>query len=129
MATDERFADAAARSQNAEACVDALDEAFGSFTLHELTDALDGFEGVWSPFQTLDELYEDVQVIANGYLPTMTAGNGEEVQLVASPAQFDEVAIEVTRAPEHGEHTELLLMDLGYDWDQIAALKESGAVL
>ena len=46
---------------------------------------------MWSPFQTLDELYEDPQVIANGYLPTMTAGNGEEIQLVASPAQFDEV--------------------------------------
>ena len=49
--------------------------------------------------------------------------------LLASPAQFDETAVEVTRAPEHGEHTELLLMDLGYDWDQIAAMKESGAVL
>ena len=35
----------------------------------------------------------------------------------------------VTRAPEHGEHTELILLDLGYDWDQIAAMKESGAVL
>ena len=59
----------------------------------------------------------------------MTAGNGDEVQLVASPAQFDEQPIEVERAPEHGEHTELLLMDLGYDWDQIAAMKESGAIL
>ena len=59
----------------------------------------------------------------------MTAGNGDEIQLVASPAQFDEVAVEVDRAPEHGEHTELLLMDLGYDWDQIAAMKESGAIL
>ncbi len=129
MATDPRFVDSAARAQNGEACIARLDEAFGSKTLAEWTEALDGFDGVWSPFQTLDELYEDVQVQANGYLPTMTAGNGDEIQLVASPAQFDEVAIEVTRAPEHGEHTELLLMDLGYDWDQIAAMKESGAIL
>ncbi len=129
MATDPRFVDSAARAQNGEACIARLDEAFGSRTLAEWTEALDGFDGVWSPFQTLDELYEDVQVQANGYLPTMTAGNGDEIQLVASPAQFDEVAIEVTRAPEHGEHTELLLMDLGYDWDQIAAMKESGAIL
>ncbi len=129
MATDERFVDSAARAQNGEACIALLDDAFGSRTLAEVTEAFDGFEGVWSPFQTLDELYEDVQVIANGYLPTMTTGNGEEIQLVASPAQFDEVAVEVTRAPEHGEHTELILMDLGYDWDQIATMKESGAIL
>jgi crotonobetainyl-CoA:carnitine CoA-transferase CaiB-like acyl-CoA transferase len=129
MATDERFVDSAARAQNGEACVALLDEAFGRLTLEELTEAFDGFDGVWAPYQTLDELYTDEAVIANGYLPTMTAGNGQEVQLVASPAQFDEVPVTVDRAPEHGEHTELLLMDLGYDWDQIAALKESGAVL
>jgi crotonobetainyl-CoA:carnitine CoA-transferase CaiB-like acyl-CoA transferase len=84
---------------------------------------------VWSVFQTLDELYEDPQVVANGYLPSMVAGNGDEVQLVASPAQFDEQAVAVERAPEHGEHTELVLMDAGYDWDQLAAMKESGAIL
>jgi hypothetical protein len=35
----------------------------------------------------------------------------------------------VQRAPEHGEHTELVLMDLGSDWDRIAERKDSGAVL
>jgi crotonobetainyl-CoA:carnitine CoA-transferase CaiB-like acyl-CoA transferase len=84
---------------------------------------------VWSPFQTLDELYDDVQVQANGYLPTMAAGNGQEVALVASPAQFDEEPVRVERAPEHGEHTEQVLLDAGYGWDRIAALKESGAIL
>jgi crotonobetainyl-CoA:carnitine CoA-transferase CaiB-like acyl-CoA transferase len=129
MATDPRFADSAARAENSADCIRLMDEAFESQPLSHWVEAFDGFEGVWSPFQTLDELYDDPQVIANGYLPSMTAGNGDEIQLVASPAQFDEVAVEVTRAPEHGEHTELLLMDLGYDWDQIAAMKESGAVL
>jgi crotonobetainyl-CoA:carnitine CoA-transferase CaiB-like acyl-CoA transferase len=129
MATDERFADSAARAQRPAECIARLDEAFGGMTLAEVTEAFEGFEGVWAPYQTLDELYEDEAVVANGYLPTMTAGNGQEVQLVASPAQFDEQAFPTERAPEHGEHTEMILMDLGYDWDRITALKEAGSVL
>lgn len=129
MATDPKFADSAARAQNGPECIARLDEAFAAHPLEYWKERLDTFDGVWAPFQTLDELYDDPQVQANGYLPSMVAGNGDEVQLVASPAQFDEVAIEVERAPEHGEHTELMLMDLGYDWDTIAAMKESGAIL
>jgi crotonobetainyl-CoA:carnitine CoA-transferase CaiB-like acyl-CoA transferase len=129
MATDERFVDSAARAQHAAECVARLDEAFGRMTLAEVTQAFEGFGGVWAPYQTLDELYEDEAVVANGYLPTMTAGNGQEVQLVASPAQFDEQPFSAERAPEHGEHTEMILMDLGYDWDRITALKDAGAVL
>lgn len=129
LVTDERFADSGARAQNAAACIAILDEAFASKTLEEWREVLDGFEGVWAPFQTLDELYADPQVIANGYLPSMTAANGQEVQLVASPAQFDEQGVQVTRAPEHGEHTEAILLDAGYDWDDLVALKASGAIL
>ena len=84
---------------------------------------------VWTPFQTLTELYEDPQVVANNYLPAMEDGAGIPVQLVASPAQFDETPVEVERAPELGEHTELVLAELGIDWDEIAALKSRGAIL
>jgi len=129
LVTDERFADSAARAQNSGECIDIIDAAFAERTLDEWKERLEDFTGVWTPFQTLDELYEDPQVQANGYLPSFEHGSGAEVQLVASPAQFDEQPIEVERAPELGEHTELVLNDLGIDWDDIAALKDSGAIL
>ena len=31
-------------------------------------------------------------------------------------------------APEFGQHTEEMLLELGYDWEQIAALRDQGAL-
>jgi crotonobetainyl-CoA:carnitine CoA-transferase CaiB-like acyl-CoA transferase len=128
LADDPRFVDAAARAEHKVACVQELDALFESRPLAHWTEALAGFSGVWSVFQTLDELYDDPQVVANGYLPAIETGAGETVQLVASPVQFDEDAVAVTRAPEHGEHTEAVLAELGLSWDEIGALKEAGAI-
>jgi crotonobetainyl-CoA:carnitine CoA-transferase CaiB-like acyl-CoA transferase len=129
MATDERFCDSGARAQNHAECIAQLDAAFASKTLDEWKAIFEDFSGAWAPFQTLGELYTDPQVEANGYLPKVQAANGDEVSLVASPAQFDEEAISVERCPEHGEHTELVLIEAGYDWDKLSDLKESGAIL
>jgi crotonobetainyl-CoA:carnitine CoA-transferase CaiB-like acyl-CoA transferase len=73
-------------------------------------------------------LHSDPQVAANGYLKDVEMVNGSALKLVTSPAQFDEVSAQPTRAPEHGEHTESTLLDLGLSWDEIAALKNDGAI-
>jgi crotonobetainyl-CoA:carnitine CoA-transferase CaiB-like acyl-CoA transferase len=125
---DERFADAAARVEHRQECVAELDAAFGSQPLDRWREVLADFSGAWAPFQTLDELYDDPQVVANGYLPAMEAANGQKVQLVANPLQFDEQPVAITRAPEHGEHTEAVLLELGFTWDDIAALQAAAAI-
>ena len=129
LVDDERFNTSEARSKNGPECIDIIDEAFAGRTLGEWKERLADFEGVWTPFQTLAELYDDPQVVANNYLPAMEDAAGNPVQLVASPAQFDETPVEVDRAPELGEHTELVLAELGIDWDEIADLKSRGAIL
>ena len=42
--------------------------------------------------------------------------------------QFDEHPPELRRGPEHGEHTELVLTELGFDWDEITGLKDAGVI-
>ena len=48
--------------------------------------------------------------------------------MVTAPVQFDGAPGEPTRAPEAGEHTEEVLLELGIGWDGITALKQDGVI-
>lgn len=74
------------------------------------------------------ELAADPQVVANGYLADVDVGEGS-IPLVTAPVQFDGAPAQPTRAPEHGEHTEAVLLDLGCTWDDLAALKSRGTIV
>ena len=56
-------------------------------------------------------------------------GNGVSLPLVTSPVQFDEQPGRPSRAPEHGEHTEAVLLELGLTWDEIGDLKDQGVII
>lgn len=129
LASDPRFVDAAARAQNSQACVTLLDEIFATRTLEEWKPILLGVEGVWAPVQTPAEVLEDPQVAANGYLREVESAAGTTFRIVASPLQFREEAPDLTRAPDHGEHTDEVLEELGLDTEAILDLKVKGAVL
>jgi crotonobetainyl-CoA:carnitine CoA-transferase CaiB-like acyl-CoA transferase len=72
---------------------------------------------------------DDPQARANAFVASGEAP-GPPLTAVTSPAQFDNVAMAtVPRAPEHGQHTEEVLLEYGYSWDEISALKEQRAIL
>jgi crotonobetainyl-CoA:carnitine CoA-transferase CaiB-like acyl-CoA transferase len=49
--------------------------------------------------------------------------------MVSTPADFSETPWGTTSlAPELGQHTEEVLLELGYDWEQIIPLKERGVI-
>ena len=70
----------------------------------------------------------DPQVRANGYLVDVDKGDGSSFPVVTNPVQFDETPPDLRRAPEHAEDTETVLLEMGIEWERIAALKESGAI-
>jgi crotonobetainyl-CoA:carnitine CoA-transferase CaiB-like acyl-CoA transferase len=77
----------------------------------------------------MEELLVDPQVIANGYIGEVPAdGDMPGYRLPAVPVQFDEAPPTLRRAPELGEHTETLLLELGYEWDSIAQLQDGGII-
>ena len=129
LCDDPRFADSAKRFENRGECVDTLDAIFSQRTLEEWKQVLATTDGVWAPVQRPIELYDDPQVLANGYLPEVELGDGSRCQLVASPVHFDEAPSRLRHAPECGQDTEQVLLELGLDWEAIGDYKKSGAIL
>jgi crotonobetainyl-CoA:carnitine CoA-transferase CaiB-like acyl-CoA transferase len=129
LTMDVRFADMATRAQHAEECVAELEATFLTGTLDEWRKQLAGFTGVWAPALTPVEVHEHVQVEANGYLPEVVAHDGSTYRLPVPPMQFGGSApVPQGPAPELGQHTEELLLELGHDWDAISKLREAGAL-
>ncbi len=129
LISDERYANAMVRFENRVSCIEELRKTIGSEDLSHWEKAFEGFDGVWDVMRTAREIHDDPQAIANGYLPRTTDANGNEFALAASPVQFDETPLSLRCAPGHGEHTDELLAELGYDEDGIIDLKVKSVAL
>jgi crotonobetainyl-CoA:carnitine CoA-transferase CaiB-like acyl-CoA transferase len=125
---DPRFADMEARRANGDACVAALEAVFAERTYAEWKELLGRLDAPWAPVQAVTELVDDPQVAANGYVGDVELDDGTTYRLPAVPVQFDGHGPPLRRAPEHGEHTEEVLLELGYDWDRILELKDAGVL-
>jgi crotonobetainyl-CoA:carnitine CoA-transferase CaiB-like acyl-CoA transferase len=125
---DPRFATGTARQAHTRECIGVLDEIFAARDLAEWATILARLSTPWSIVQSAAEAAVDPQTAASHYLAEVQ-GARRSFPLVASPAQFDHAPTTLTRAPDHGEHTEEILLELGRDWDDIAHPKEIGAVL
>lgn len=127
--TDPRFADPASRFENRATLIKMMDDVFAQRTLAEWRQTLAGLSGAWGVVQTPGEVCEDPAVVANGYVAHTQTMNGTPYAIPVNPVQFDQQHVVPPGAPEHGQHTEEILMDAGLTWDQIEQYKESGAIV
>jgi len=132
LADDERFVDMGARAQNSEECIAIIDAAFASQTRAEWMRRLkeDPGDFIFCVVNTVDDLPEDPQVLANDYVVEMDHPQHGPTKMVGIPVGLSETPGSVRRAaPELGQDTELVLMEvLGWDWDRIQALREKEAI-
>ncbi len=128
-ADDPRFADVHSLIENAGAASDILVKAFAQKPFAYWREHLKSMKGQWAPIQSFADLLSDEQAIANDMIIEVEgADGGKPLRLVRGPVQFNGAPLETTRAPQASEHTELVLMELGLEWDRIESLKASGAI-
>jgi crotonobetainyl-CoA:carnitine CoA-transferase CaiB-like acyl-CoA transferase len=128
LATDARFADTAAITENAAAGVALLAETFAERTVAEWREALEDFSGQWAVVQDTLEASEDPQAVANGYMQEYETAAGVAFSMVAPPVQYDEQAPTPLRAPDFNEHGDEILHSLGLDDERIIELKIANVV-
>src|SRR5439155_19328047 len=128
LLADRRFTDHDVRRQHAADCVGVLDDLFATRTFEEWKQLLRGLDAPWAPVQAVEELLADPQVVANDYIGEVDLGGGPSYRLPSVPVQFDDHPPDLRRAPEHGEHTEAVLLDLGYSWDDITRLRDDAVI-
>jgi len=124
LADDERFSTLEGYAEHASVGAALIAARVVEHTLDEWKEKLHGFRGQWSPVQNTLDVARDPQVEANGYLQEVHSRDGEPFVLVSTPVQFNDEPAPVARGPEFNEHgDDILLHDLGYDWDAIIDLK------
>ncbi len=101
-----------------------LDAAFAPATTAEWCARLEAANIRHAPVRDHGEVIADPNVWANGYLTKV-----DDAAVVAVPVYFGATPAQPPAvAPELGQHTEEVLLELGYGWDDIGRFQDEGVI-
>jgi formyl-CoA transferase/CoA:oxalate CoA-transferase len=106
-----------------------LAPGFRTKTTAEWAEALDQMGVRFAPVNDYAQAVVDPLVTVNNYIVELEDVNGEKKRVVGSPIRMSETPTEPSvAAPELGQHTEEILLELGYSWEEIGGLGDSQAI-
>jgi crotonobetainyl-CoA:carnitine CoA-transferase CaiB-like acyl-CoA transferase len=128
---DPRFAEMGPRGKNARELIRIFDETFLTKTRDEWMKILhEGGDFIFTVVNSIADLEKDSQVLANEYIVDYDHEIHGKMKLLGATVKLSETPSNpYGRAPEHGEHTETVLTEiLGYSWEDVDRLRQSGAI-
>lgn len=127
LAEDSRYNTIDGRATHIKELRQAISQAFMTKTLDEWRPLLEGIP--FSPMQSLKEAINDPQARASHCFVSYNHPELGTIEQVANPIIMSETPATVRMpAPEFGQHTEEVLLEYGYSWDEIAHFKEEGVI-
>jgi crotonobetainyl-CoA:carnitine CoA-transferase CaiB-like acyl-CoA transferase len=125
---DARFAGFAARRANRDVVTAALQAVFDTRSTSEWIALLTPAGVPCGPVNDIDAALADPQTAARGLIVETEHPAFGKAHWIASPVRVGDAPAEHRRAPQLGEHTDVVLRDvLGYDDARIALLRATGA--
>jgi crotonobetainyl-CoA:carnitine CoA-transferase CaiB-like acyl-CoA transferase len=127
---DEKYENMMARAANPASLIAILDKQFLNRDREEWGRLFDEKEVIWAPIQSFKETLNDPQAAANGFVSELEHPEHGPFRLVNVPFKLSKTPSSIREiGPELGQHTEEVLMELGYSWEDIEAFKDTKAII
>lgn len=127
LATDDRFLNNSKRVGNRSALLEIIVQAFSGLTATEVLQRLEAAQIANAQVNTMHEVWAHPQLQARKRWTSVDTSVGM-VPALLPPGSWMKGAPRMNAVPALGQHTDSLLAGLGYDAEQIAALRAQGAV-
>ena len=128
---DPRFVSTDKRAENCVELIEILDKVFATKTRDEWAQAIGKYHRImFSPILEGMEVANDPQALENKYVVEYEQPPIGKIKTIGYPIKFHKTPASIqSPAPEFGQHTEEILIDIGgYSWDEIAQFKEEGVI-
>jgi crotonobetainyl-CoA:carnitine CoA-transferase CaiB-like acyl-CoA transferase len=128
--SDPRFTSMEQRTKNNQELIRMIDEIMATRDMADWETRFRAHKVIYGRVQSPAEVIKDPQAIANNFFAEVEIPGAGMKKMVTTPVDFhDNPASIRTCAPEIGQHTEEILLDLGYKWEDISRFKEQRVIL
>jgi crotonobetainyl-CoA:carnitine CoA-transferase CaiB-like acyl-CoA transferase len=108
---------------------EVLDGVFPGKTTAEWLELLTEADILATDVADYRQVLNSEQARINGYVMALDHPAAGKITVTGCPVSLNgEVTYDASPAPEHGQHTEEVLLEVGYTWEEIAKLHENKVI-